>query len=607
MKIPYGKSNFGDIRRGGYFYVDKTPFLAELENAEFGFSNLVFLRPRRMGKSSLVSMMAHYYDISLADQFDELFGGLWVHEHPTPEKNAHIVFHLNLGSVRGNNEAEVKAGFAACIRHAMKETLQRYESYADDLGAMQRRLVSVSEPVEMLYEMMGVATTIRKRLYVIIDEYDTFANGLIAAGNKRVYESLTEQTGFVRHFYAALKAGTEIAGIARIFLTGVSPMLLDDLYTGFNIATNITTNARFHALAGFTRSDVERALDELLVRRPQVLRDARIVDRTALFDVLQRSFDGYRFSTDATERLFNSDMVLYFLREVAMHGRYPSTLLDPNARTDYQKFYGLYQVAGPVGEDRRRVIETILEEGGILGALIETFGRTPTPPPREQLISLLFYTGMLTLSTDEPIGWLYRFEIPNLVIRDLNWEHFASMLKTATGVEMQIPELALAQSSMAMQGDIRPFVQAIHERIMKVLGNKDLQHFGEKSVKMILITSAIIAGIFHVLSEKEFHQGYCDLFWSPRREISLAKYSWLMELKYLPTTAMADDVAKAFSQAHAQLHHYATDKELVPILTERYALKAVALVFVGLKEIHAQMFDIQALVPEGSVHVATSE
>jgi hypothetical protein len=433
-----------------------------------------------------------------------------------------------------------------------------------------------------------VATTIQKRLYVMIDEYDTFANGLISAGSNDVYGTLTEQTGFVRRFYASLKTGSEMGRIARIFITGVSPLLLDDIYTGFNISRNMTTSPLFHALAGFTRANVEHAVDELLRTQPELTNDSRIGKRAMFLDTLERYYNGYRFSRKISERIFNSDMVLYFLAQLQESRAYPEQMLDPNARTDYKKFYGLFESSGQSVNERREVLTTILTEGGITGKLIETFGLTPAPDSRDQFISLLFYTGLLTANTEPQTEERTRFEIPNLVIRELQWEHFSALLKETTSLDVRLPAIVTGQRQMANDGTIKPFLEAIHEHVMKILGLKDLRNFSEKSIKMILITSAVLSSIFHVLTEKEMAQGFCDLFLLPRFDNFTAKYSWLIELKYLSAKATDDEIEDAFQQAESQLAKYANDPVLVPILTKNHTMKSVTLVFVGAKEIRCR-------------------
>ncbi|HRI65053.1 MAG TPA: AAA family ATPase [Polyangium sp.] len=588
MKIPYGNADFADIRRQGMFYVDKTPFLAELENAEFGYKSVVFLRPRRMGKSSLISMMAHYYDVTRADQFDELFGGLWVHEHPTPEKNAHVVLHLNFGKVTGHDEAALRRSFFDCVRRSVDAMLPRYTNRFDRLRRFAEEMANLNEPTEVLDRLIGVVGGLNLRLYVMIDEYDTFANSLISVGNKELYMALTEKTGFVRTFYRALKAGVDTGGIARIFVTGVAPLLLDDLYTGFNIATNISLKRRFNHLAGFRHVDVELALDELLRDKPELTKDPSIGDRQVLLDVLTQHYDGYRFSEDAPERVFNSDMVLYFLQQLNDHGRYPSDMLDMNVRTDYKKFYGLFQAANKSIDERREVIDSVLIEGKVGGRLLQTFGTAPVARPREQFISLLYYTGMLTIAAEPRTGWMTYFEVPNRVIWNMQWEHFEAMMIEETGIELGTPAILAGQLKMAQLGELKAYLQVIHEEIMKVLGVKDFMRFDEKSVKMIFITSAVISNVFHVLSEREFAQGYCDLFMSPKHDVPAGNYSWLIELKYLPTNASEERIAKALEEAEEQVKRYSGDKDLMPMLTKNHELRAASVVFVGSKEIRCR-------------------
>lgn len=585
MKIPYGIADFAEIRRGKNFYVDKTPFLPLLERAGY---NLVFLRPRRMGKSSLISMMAHYYDMGRADQFDELFGGLWIHEHPTPEKNAYVVLHLNFGQVTGEDDRAVKVAYAQVVRKALDTKLSYLLSRSERLRQHVGSLDTQTDPIGMVSDAMGILQGMGLRMYIMIDEYDTFANSLLAAGNRDLYESLTEKTGFVRSFYRMLKAGVDTGGIGRTFITGVAPLLLDDLYTGFNITSSITLDPHFRQLAGFTHKDVERATDEFIASNPDIVADARLGNRAELLETLEQHYDGYRLSRRSAERTFNADMVLYFFRQLEMYGAFPEQMLDPNARTDYKKFYGLFEASGQPAQDRRNVLETVLNEGAISGKLLETFGRTPSPPPREQFISLLFYTGMLTLSAKPPVGWVNYFEIPNLVIRNMQWEHFEAILKETSGIELTVPEIAETQLEMAVRGDIMPYLQAVYEHVMKVLSSRDMTDFGERALKMILITSAVMSGIFHVLSEKEAKQGFSDLFLTPRFDAWDAKYSWMMELKYVKAKATEASIEKEFADAHEQLQRYMADTTLIPLLTKKHEMKAVTIVFVGAKEIRCR-------------------
>lgn len=586
MKIPYGNADFGSVRRGGMFYVDKTPYLAELENDEFGYSKVVFLRPRRFGKSSFISMMAHYYDIATADQYDELFRGLWVYEHPTPNKNNYLVLHLNFSTVSTDGgEDLVKFHFLKSVHMSVVSLAQRYCDRIPRLNRFLEREVSPhDDPASLMTDLIGTIAGTRYKLYVMVDEYDTFSNALLSENPHDVYTRVTGQAGFVRAFYRTLKAGADMGAIARVFITGATPILLDDLVTGFNISTNISNHAQFNAMAGFTHADVERALDELLASRPELAKIEGMKDRSALLDVLERHYDGYRFSEDASERVFNSNLINYFLREVMVRRKFPQNMLDPNARTDYKKLHALWTAAGPAAEERRGVLEKVLDKGHIWSDLVEQFG-VRTTATTSQFVSLMYYTGMLTLSSEPSKGDYLRFEIPNRVIRELGWQHYTSLLQDLDSVSLMNQPMGLALIAMAEEGTLEPFLERFRKDVVTALSLKDFPQYNEKSMKMLLMGTMLMSSVFYVLTEREFAQGYNDLFLTPTRGIRDAKFAWMIELKYLKSDATHEDQANAFAQAEAQLRKYASDQQLVPMLTRGLQMKAGTLLFVGLREV----------------------
>jgi Predicted AAA-ATPase len=238
MKIPYGIANFADVRSGGYFYVDKTPFLPVLE--DLGPRSLLFLRPRRMGKSLLVSLLSHYYDLDRAEQFDALFRGLWIHEHPTPERGRYLVLALDFSQVGvdGDDDA-LRRSFLEAVRGPVEALLLRYRDRIPPLADLHQALDQIDDAAALIGRLSNVVSATGHKLYLLIDEYDNFANRLLSAGAEDVYTKLVERTGFVRTFYGTLKIGTQSGAIGRIFITGVAPLLLDDMSSGFNIVTHI--------------------------------------------------------------------------------------------------------------------------------------------------------------------------------------------------------------------------------------------------------------------------------------------------------------------------------------------------------------------------------
>jgi hypothetical protein len=582
MKIPYGISDFGQIREKSFFYADKTPFLPVLEA---GYQHLVFLRPRRFGKSTLVSMLEHYYDLGQTERFDALFGGLWIHEHPTEERNSYLALTLDFSGVATDRgEDALLRTFFGAVRTGVENLLLAHRARLPELNRLLGRLDTFVDAEALVTALMGLVHGVGQRLYVLIDEYDHFSNRLLAGGAADLYETVVKKTGFVRSFYATLKSGTRSGAVGRMFITGVSPLLLDGLSSGFNIAINGSLSPRLATLAGFTRQDTERALDEFLAARPALAAIPALGDRAALFDVLQEHYNGYRFAEDAAERVFNADMVLYFLRELDDRGRPPSSMLDHNVRTEYGHLQRIGTLSGTARAERRTLLETILREGHIRSEIVERFG-VKSLTSHAPFLSLLYYLGMLTLGAAPRDLAGYDLEIPNRVIRELQWEHLALMLRDEVGVDINVDELGAALGAMAMEGEIAPFLSLFHTQVLQAFSNRDLRGLDEKTIKLLLMTYASLGRAFYPLSEKEFAQGYGDLFLGASRDVAGARFSWLLELKYLKTGARTAQIEAAFAEAEAQVTRYAADPALLPMLLGERALKAGMLVFVGAKKV----------------------
>ncbi len=581
VEFAYGNADFADIRRIGAFYVDKTPFLPKFESTLYGGKNLFFLRPRRFGKSSLLSMMAHYYDISLADQFDELFRGLWVHAHPTPEKSKYMVMHLNFSQLTAQGtEEEVRANFTEIVKSAVQTLGIAHGKRIPRLENLYNDIADEYDPAVVMTRLIAILSHTAHPLYVLIDEYDTFANALLSAEKKDIYSKMTDKIGFVRAFYRTLKAGGETGAIGRVFITGGTPILLDDLMTGFNVTINISINEHYNTLAGFTKADVERALDELLRDQPELQSIPEVGNRERLIATLEAFYDGYRFSPDATERVFNSTMVLYFLRELAMSGRYPKQMLDANARTDYEKLHALWASTGPDAHERRTIIETLLTERKVWSPLIERFG-TRGDPSDAQFVSLMYYTGMLTLAARPPKRHRFLFEPPNRVMRELGFDHYTRLMKDLETIDLRAKPLDDALCIMAADGTMDSFLDVFRQKVLKVLSNRDTMNYNEQSMKMLLVGAMTATEAFFVFSEKEFAQGYSDLFLVPNPALEDGRFAWLFELKYLSSDATEKQLADKFAAAEEQLQKYLSDETFVGALSKGLELKAGTIVFVG--------------------------
>ncbi|MBK9264907.1 MAG: AAA family ATPase [Polyangiaceae bacterium] len=584
MKIPYAKCDFAAIRRSGSFYVDKTPFFPHLENA--GGEHLIFLRPRRFGKSTLISTLENYYDIALADKFDELFGGLWVHEHPTPEKNKYLVLRFDFSPVASEGtEADIRKSFAVQVKASIRSFIWRYEKLLPRLATLEATVRSDEEDTAALMtELFTVVRDAEHQVYLLIDEYDHFGNRLLSDGLIDTYQGIVRSSGFVRSFYANLKAFTITSTLARMFVTGVSPIMLDDLSSGFNIITHVSQHDALNALAGFTTADVERAVDLMLRDRPDLAADPRIGDRKALLETLERYYDGYRFSVYAQDKMYNSTLVLYFVGQVLATGRYPRQMLDLNVRTDYGRLYGIARNTSGQETGTRELLEEILTNESVTSPLVEQFG-TRMLFGRAQIVSLFYYMGMLTFSADAMTSSDPKLVIPNRVMRELQWSYIAFAMADHEGLQIDLTDVSSALRKMSVDGEIQPLLDLFHKQVLGRISNRDLIQFDEKTMKLMLFAYLSQTNSFYLMSEKEVTQGYCDLLLALRGNASAAKYAWIIEAKYVKTDATDKDIEAAVAKGFAQIERYAADADLVKMLTLGNHLRAGVLVFVGTKDV----------------------
>jgi len=585
MRIPYAKSDFAAIRRGGYFYVDKTRYLHELESVDA--DHVIFLRPRRFGKSTLISMLENYYDVVAAPEFDSIFGGLWIHEKPTQGKNKYLVLKLDFSPVDSEGTTEsIRRSFARQVKEAVRPFIARYVALVpglsrledivdseddDDAGGLMTRLLSI----------VGIAG---QQVYVLIDEYDHFGNRLLSDGKHETYAALVRGTGFVRSFYSALKAGTGRSALGRMFVTGVTPIMLDDLSSGFNIITHISQSERFDGMAGFTRADVEAAVDAMLLDRPDLASDPRLGDRDVLRKTLERYYNGYRFSLRASETMYNPTLLLYFVREVLSSGYYPRQMLDLNVRTDYGRLYRIATLTGAGGRETRDLLEAILTDELIVSRLVEQFGSRGLFN-RAELVSLFYYMGMLTFAEGAAAMPEPTLVIPNRVMRELQWEYLSIAMHDNDDIHLDVGRMEGALVTMAVQGDIAPLIDLFKRQVIARISNRDLISFDEKTMKLMLMAYLSQSQVFTIMSEKELAGGYCDLLLGLRGNAAAAKFAWILEAKYVPTKATRAKIERAVAQAFEQLVRYTSDQDLVASLTLGNELRAGALVFVGSKDV----------------------
>jgi hypothetical protein len=466
MKLPYGISDFEKLRKEDYLYIDKTNFIEKIEDLSSNY--LFFIRPRRFGKSLFLSTLANYYDLNNKDKFKELFGGLYIGENPTELKTSYIILKLNFSGLNTDNKERLRESFRLSLINSIKDSLNYYQDYFDNINEIDDKLETTSDIKAVFEYFLKAVKKADKKVYLIIDEYDHFANDIIAMGDNDFYRDIIRATGFVRDFYETVKIGTESV-IDKIFITGISPIMLDDLTSGFNIATNLTLNKIFNGMLGFTEIEVKNIIKLLKIDDGE----------KELLNKLRKNYNGYLFSKNGEQTLYNPDMILNFFNQWLMTGDYPDKLIDDNVRTDYGRLNRLI-----ANEKNRQVVEGILADEGITTDIVTRFS-FDRMYDQEYFVSLLYYMGLLTIK-GERYGKT-RLGIPNHVTRVIFWEYFERKLRDKYNIKYDTEELAKSIWRLGFDGEIEPFVSYVSENVLKKLSNRDLINFDEKTRTIFII------------------------------------------------------------------------------------------------------------------------
>ena len=542
-RIPYGMMNFVAVREDNCYYVDKTRFIEKVEKANKFF---FFIRPRRFGKSLTMSMLRHYYDINQTDKFDSLYGNLYIGKHPTPNHNKYLIIYLNfavvnadLGNYRSALDAHCRTEFTIlCDRYSSLLPSNLKENLMKEDGAVKQ--------LDILYK---VANEVGLKIYLFIDEYDHFTNHILSdAARLDEYKGETHGTGYLRTFFDTIKAGTD-SSIERVFITGVSPVTLDDLTSGFNIGTNYSLSNGFNEMVGFTEEEVR----EMLSYYGQHYEFNHTVDE--LIEIMKPYYDNYCFALKAYGKttMYNSNMVLSFLFKYIDEGcELPQQMLDDNIRVDYNKLRMLIRKDKEFAHDAS-IIQTLVSKGYVTGELKEGFPAEDIAN-NDNFLSLLYYFGMVT------IGGFYRgkpkFVIPNEVVREQVYTYLLDNYHD-NHLYTDKDKLSLLEENMAYDGEFKPFFQFIADSIYTFASQRDRQK-GESFVHGYTLALTSLCCYYRPISELDNQNGYADVFLRPRCEVYKdMEHSYIIELKYLKSNASETEVKAAVKQAEAQLCRYA--------------------------------------------------
>ena len=537
-KLPYGISNYEELITDGYIYVDKTPYIEKLEN--LAEKRIMFLRPRKFGKTLFTSTLENYYDIKKQDKFEELYKDTYIGKHPTKLKNKYHILRFNFSGIDTSTEETAINGFKSKVQSSIKLFIERYS--LDFYINKEDEAESVLDDLMKAFSMQKLG----EKIYVIIDEYDHFANELLGFNTDK-FKELVSKNGKIRKWYEVLKEGTETV-VDRIFITGVAPITLDSLTSGFNIGSDITMDEEFNEMLGFTEEELVKIMQSQEISKE---------NQKDILPIMRENYDGYKFSNYGKEKIYNSNMCLYFLKDYVRLKRIPERLVDVNIASDYSKIGKLLNLCK--GENREEIIRKTISGEGILTEIVEKFNPSMEFGEAE-LVSMLFYLGYLTIA-GEKLGRA-ELKIPNKVMKEIYSDYFLKMIDKQAQMTIELKEYNEILEEIALEGKIDKIVEML-EKYLKNLSNRDAQRFDEKYVKLIFYSIAMNLKIYNVKSELEVEREYPDIVLIPK-DRTKGYNAIMVEFKYLKK-GEENKLERKQKEAREQIEKYSSKQEMQDI------------------------------------------
>ena len=527
-QVPYGVADFATVIEQNLYYVDKTMFIPELEKQP---RNLFFIRPRRFGKSIFLSMLYSYYDCTQSHKFQSLFGNLWIGQHPTPLQGKYQVLFLDFSQITGNID-KLETKFNSYLSINLDAFVRQYSEY---YRAEMEEILAQEDFEEKMELIFKAAKAHQYHLYLIIDEYDNFTNVILNERGENVYHAITHADGFYRDVFKKFKGNFE-----RIFMMGVSPVTLDDVTSGFNIGWNISIKPEFDEMLGFSTTDVVEMFT-YYKEHGSIPADS---DIDAIVNDMKPWYDNYCFAEEALKkktRMFNCDMVLYYLRNYMDNGCSPRQMIDPNTRTDYGKMKKLLQFDKLDGE-RKGIIRKIAEEEQIVTQLYESFSAYQIPKA-EIFPSLLFYYGMLTIKGTR--GSKLILGIPNNNVRKQYYGYLEEEYQAKAYVDVN--QLTDYYYDMAYDGKWEEGLRFMADAYAKVSSVRDGIE-AERNLQGFFMAYLNLNDYYITAPELELNHGYCDFFLLPDLTHYASQHSYILELKVLSKKDFSAIVEGAFTE-----------------------------------------------------------
>ena len=573
-QVPYGVADFATVIEQNLYYVDKTMFIPELEKQP---RNLFFIRPRRFGKSIFLSMLYSYYDCTQSHKFQSLFGNLWIGQHPTPLQGKYQVLFLDFSQITGNID-KLETKFNSYLSINLDAFVRQYSEYYQ---AEMEEILAQEDFEEKMELIFKAAKAHQYHLYLIIDEYDNFTNVILNERGEKIYHAITHADGFYRDVFKKFKGNFE-----RIFMMGVSPVTLDDVTSGFNIGWNISIKPEFDEMLGFSTTDVVEMFT-YYKEHGSIPADS---DIDAIVNDMKPWYDNYCFAKQALKkktRMFNCDMVLYYLRNYMDAGCPPEEMIDPNTRTDYGKMKKLLQFDKLDGE-RKGIIRKIAEEEQIVTQLYESFSAYQIPKA-EIFPSLLFYYGMLTIKGTR--GSKLILGIPNNNVRKQYYGYLEEEYQAKAYVDVN--QLTDYYYDMAYDGKWEEGLRFMADAYAKVSSVRDGIE-AERNLQGFFMAYLNLNDYYITAPELELNHGYCDFFLLPDLTHYASQHSYILELKVLSKKDFSAIVEGEFTEdgkpmtkaekqwreAVDQIHRYA-EAPRVEVLRQGTKLHLIIMQFEG--------------------------
>jgi len=530
-KIIYGESNFKKVKiNNDYLYIDKTNYIEKLENINESF--LIFLRPRRFGKSLFLSTLQYYYDENSAHEFEQIFNDTYIGKKPTPLKSSFRILFFEFSGINIDGGIDVVySGFRDNIQMAVDRYFKDYgyENHIEKLEAIQT-------PLGLIKYFFSVAKD--DSIYLLIDEYDQFANAILAYNMKDFLE-IVGKGGFVRSFYEVLKGATQTGVVQKMFITGVTPITLDSLSSGFNIVSNISNRKKFNAMAGFVHQEALYSLEQSIFTR------CKDIDKEALLEKIKRWYNGYLFNGESTDRVYNATLLNYFISNFNYEKcKIPTKMLDSNVASDYKAIMKLFNIGD--SDKNYKILEELIENNVVTGVIKDRYDLNQEFN-EDDFITLLYSMGFITIK-DEITSGLYNFEIPNYVIKILYFNYFAVEVQRRNNFK---PKESFSHIvTKLLLGDEKPFKEQLNE-VIKILSNRDHYGFTEKHFQVITLSLLSFAEFYFIDSQPELDNKYPDILLIGRDD--KVPNNYMFELKWMKSS---DNYEKVKNDGLEQIEGY---------------------------------------------------